>query len=414
MTVRALLGRMAAWLVNHRASLPRWVNRMLEAPARNPDGLIGRIALRALGGGASDAVALAPDAPVRVLIGPANYSGQAYRWARALEAADPSLGARNVAEDIPGGFAFPADTLVPFATTQGSRAWADAEWQAAQGFTHVLVEAERPLFGRRFDRDPAAEFEAMREAGIDVAYLCHGTDIRDPAAHAARTPWSPYPDDPRTDYLATDAAKNLALLTRLGRPTFVSTPDLLDDVPWAVWCPVVVDAERFATEAPVGRGGALTIVHASSNPVQKGSDLIAPALASLIADGAVELRLIEGVPSAQMPSVFAAADIVIDQFRLGSYGVAACEAMASGRVVIGHVLPHVRAHVRQATGFELPIVEATPETLAEVVSRFVADPGALRAAAAAGPRFVRAVHTGSRSARALIDHWVRGADAPAA
>ena len=405
MTVPALLSRAADWLVRHRSSFPGWLNRVLEAPARNPDGVFGRIVMRALGGGDTPATPV-PATEIRVLIAPTNYSGQAFRWARALEAADPRIGARNRAEQLPGGFDFDADALVPFATAQGSERWADAEFAAARGFTHVLVEAERPLFGRRFGRDLEHEVLALTEEGVSVAYLCHGTDIRDPARHAERTPWSLYPEDPRTELLAQDAAANLALLRRVPRPTFVSTPDLLFDVPWARWCPVVVDAERFRPRSEPFGPGPVRIVHAASAPLQKGSHYIPPALDPLIAAELVDYRLITGVPSAQMPDVFDAADIVIDQFRAGSYGVAACEAMAAGRVVIGHVLPEVRAYVEETTGLALPIVEATPDTLEAVVRALVAAPAESRELAAQGRRFVETVHAGPLSARALLDDWI--------
>lgn len=403
----SLFGRAADWLVRHRSSLPQWANRVLEAPARNPDGLIGRLTMRALGGSAPAPTTDVPDTDVRVYIAPTNYSGQAYRWARALEAADPTLGGRNMAEELPGGFAFPADTLVPFAVAQGSEKWAAAQWSAVAAFTHVLIEAERPLFGRRFDRDVETEIRALEQAGLSVAYICHGTDVRDPARHAELTPWSLYPEDPRTATLQADAATNRDLLERVRRPTFVSTPDLLLDVPWAVWCPVVVDVERFANDREVGGNGSMRIIHAASAPLQKGSHYIEPALRPLLDDGSVHFRMVTGTSSSEMPAVFAAADIVIDQFRAGSYGVAACEAMAAGRVVVGHVLPQVREHVERTSGRALPIVEATPDTLRTVVQDLLDAPDEMRRLAQEGRSFVRDVHSGEASARALLQNWIR-------
>ncbi|WP_341934953.1 hypothetical protein MRBLWO14_000557 [Microbacterium sp. LWO14-1.2] len=401
-----MFSAIADWLVRHRSSMPQWMNRVLEEPARNPDGFIGRLTMTMLGMSSSGEVTDVPQTAIRVFIAPTNYSGQAFQWARALESADADIGARNMAEELPGGFAFPADTLVPFAVAQGSGSWAAAEWKAVTGFTHVLIEAERPIFGRRFGRDLSAEIEAMERAGLSVAFMCHGTDVRDPDDHARRTPWSLYPEDPRTETLRVDAERNRALLDRWQRPTFVSTPDLLADVPRGVWCPVVVDADAFARDGVRTRDGSARIVHAASAPLQKGSHYIVPALQPLIEDGVVDYELVTGVPSSQMPGVFADADIVIDQFRAGSYGVAACEAMAAGCVVIGHVLPEVREHVHAATGMPLPIVEATPDTLAAAVRGLIDDPERMRALATAGPDFVRKVHSGRASARVLMDRWL--------
>ncbi|KJQ53661.1 glycosyltransferase family 1 protein [Microbacterium sp. SA39] len=394
------------WLMRHRSSLPAWMNRAMESVARDPDGVIGRLASRLLGAGTDVAVTTVPDTEIRLYIGPTNYSGQAFAWARAVEAEDLRVGARSVAIELPGGFRFPADTTVPIAAVNASLPWAEAEWEAARRFTHLLIEAERPLFGRRFDRDVRTEIAALEAANLSVAYLCHGTDIRDPAAHARRTPWSPYPDDPRTSTLQADAERNLALLRAIPLPTFVSTPDLLDDVPWATWCPVVVDTARFASAAGPFESGTPLVIHASSSAVQKGSHLIDGALAPLRNDGDLEYRVVVGAAAANMPAIYADADIVLDQFRLGSYGVAACEAMAAGRVVVGHVLPAVRDRVLEATGLALPIIEATPDTLADVLADIIRDPESAREFAATGPAFTTAVHSGEASARALLSGWI--------
>lgn len=399
------LARVAGWLVEHRTALPRWMVRIMESAARDPDGFVGRTVSRFLVSGDAP-VTTVPDTATRVYIAPTNYSGQGYRWARALEADRASIGARNAAVQLPGGFAFPADTSIPIATVMASREWADAEWQSARRFTHVLVEAERSMFGARFERDVRNEVAALEAEGISVAFISHGTDIRDPDHHMALTPHSPYPGDPRTDFLRVDAARNRRLLEELRRPTFVSTPDLLLDLPWAQWCPVVTDPDAFATADGGFDAAHVRVIHASSDPVQKGSDLIAPALEPLVNSGAVIYRAVNGTPSAQMPAAFAAADIVIDQLRLGSYGVAACEALAAGRVVIGHVLPEVRARVHETTGLELPIIEATADTLAAAVATVCADRDEALRIAARGPAFVRAVHAGSFSARVLRDHWI--------
>jgi hypothetical protein len=126
----------------------------------------------------------------------------------------------------------------------------------------------------------------------------------------------------------------------------------------------------------------------------------------MIEAGDVEYSLVSGVSSERMPGVIADADIVLDQFRLGSYGVAACEAMAAGRLVVGHVRPAVRVRIQAETGLPLPIVEATPDTLHDVIRDLLRDRDHARELAAAGPPFVAAVHSGARSAAVLIDGWI--------
>ncbi len=92
---------------------------------------------------------------------------------------------------------------------------------------------------------------------------------------------------------------------------------------------------------------------------------------------------------------------MLDQFVLGIYGVAACEAMASGRLVMSHVDEFTRSQVRERTGLELPILEATVESLEAELRKAAADPSAFDEFRTAGPAFVDTIHDGRRSAQAM-------------
>lgn len=402
--------RVAGWAVKHRSKLPQWAVGIMESAARNPDGLVGQLSARLMGGTRNPSNTDVPDAPTRVYIAPTNYAGQGYLWARSLENTDASIVARSMSVELPGGFSFQADTPVSIATVTSSESWARREWEAAQSFSHVLVEAERSMFGKQFDRNLEAEICALQQAGVSVAMICHGTDVRDPDHHAELTPWSLYPEDPRTDMLRIDARKNLKLLARVQLPTFVATPDLLTDVPNAFWCPIVADIDRFKTDRPAFSSRTALAVHSASDPLAKGSHYIEPAIATLVATQELEYQGITATPWAKMPGVIEEADIVIDQFRAGSYGVAACEAMAAGRVVIGHVLPQVRKYIEAETGLQLPILEATPDTLHDVVADLLANREAAQEIAAAGTHYVATVHSGTMSARSLIKNWIQQND----
>jgi glycosyltransferase involved in cell wall biosynthesis len=201
--------------------------------------------------------------------------------------------------------------------------------------------------------------------------------------------------------LERTAARNAKLFNSFDGYTFVSTLDLLDYAPRAVWCPGVVDVNTWATDTVALERRVPVVAHAPSKGRLKGSQLIDPIMEELDRRGVVEYRRIERVQPRDMPAVYMDADIVIDQFTMGIYGVAACEAMAAGRVVVSFVGDTVRARAREATGRELPIVEATPGTLVEVVEKLLDDRDAARDIAAAGPSYVRENHDGRRSAAAL-------------
>ena len=397
-----------AWAVRNRARLPRIIQRLPEAVESDPDGLLSRLAYRVLGGDSKiPPPTPAPAGSPRVLIGPANHAGQGTLWARALEAHVPRSGARSLAVTIPGGHSFPADSTVPLPIYRHSTRWQTAQRNAVvSGFDHILIESMRPVFGGLY-ASVQDEFDALREAGMSLAMIAHGTDVRSPHSHAARHRWSPFPDDPRTERLERAAERNRAFAESAGVPVFVSTPDLLDDLPHATWCPVVVDPTKWrAPAAPFEHDHTPVVVHVPSSAAVKGTQLVEPVLRRLDEQGLVDYRRLEAVPADLMPQMLSQADVVLDQFRIGSYGVAACEAMAAGRVVVSHVSDRVREHVRQETGSPVPIMEADPDSLEDVLARIVADPAAARETAARGPGFIEAVHAGGRSAEALTRAWL--------
>ena len=343
-----------------------------------------------------------PNSPVVVGIGPANFAGQAWAWKQSVERYLDGVSAEVFAVRA-AGLDFPADRLL-------EAGWyRDRGWQQAQrnrilnGYTHLIAEAVRPVFGLRYGNTLAADLPVLRTARKPVAILLHGSEIRRPDLHAGRYPHSPFSDP---DHELAQVLQPQSV--RLGRivaaflesgmgPVFVSTPDLLDDVPGGTWLPVVVDDEVWHGDLVPMRRARPVVVHVPSRAKMKGSDLIDPLVQGLADRGLIEYRRFSGIAAADMPALIADADIVLDQFALGSYGVSAVQAMAAGRVTVGHVADHVRARI----GVPLPIVEATPVTIVEVLERLVAEPEAARTTAADGVAFARAVHNGRRSAEVL-------------
>ena len=340
----------------NRNKLPSWVNSVIDWIADHPMSVPGRLAAKRFGKPAPDArigVNSFGDKRVRVLIAPVNYSGQGFVWARALEHLRADVSAKNMAVEVLGGFSYESDLLVPPATYHNDANWQRRQLEAVAQATHVLIEAEEPPFGRLFGRSVAAQTRELQRRGVSVAFLAHGTDVRLPSRHLKNDPLSPYRDPgmyvPRAEQLAS---RNIALVQNSGRPAFVSTPDLLLDLPDALWCPVAVDLERWARPGRAARpsGAPLRVAHAPSVAAMKGTHLMLPVLEKLQAEGVIEFHLFQGVPSAHMPAKFGGVDVVLDQFRVGSYGVAACEALAAGNVVVGHVSEQVRTSVHEKTG----------------------------------------------------------------
>lgn len=342
-----------------------------------------------------------PPAATALLIGPANFAGQGHAWARAVERLHPETVARNVRF---GALAnpFPSDLTVEFNTLHSDPTWRAAwrEWVTGS-FTHVLLEANRAILPTR-TVSGFQQVAELRRAGLEVGMLAHGSDVRVPSIHAARERWHSYGAF-APEVLAVmehSARRNQAEYLAFDGPVFVSTPGLRAFLPDGVWVPVVVDVAMWENDLPLHAGRVPVVAHAPSS-VQKGSHLIDPVLQRLHDEGVVDYRRIQGVPFAEMPAIYQAADLVIEQFGAADYGTAACEAMAAGRVVVSRVHDDVRRHVQERTGLELPIVEADPDTLEGVVRALAADPERCHELGARGAAFARQVHDGRYSATAI-------------
>jgi len=388
-------------------TVARSIREHLPAPLARTAGAVRR-RLRGLRYSYAQLPAFPPVAAtsVRMLVGATNSAGQGHAWAQAARTID-GVGAVSFALHRKGQFQFTDDYGVPLAWF-GQPRWQRAQERHVLGaYTHVMVESLRPIFGARGFADASADIAALREAGIDVSLLFHGSDIRLPSRHAKRERWSPFaPGDELTERLEQQARRHAELVESLGLPVFVSTVDLLDDVPNARWLPVAIDPVPWQQAArPLFAGERPVVVHVPSNPQLKGTREIDAVLTGLHERGEIEYRRVTGVPHDRMPEVIGAADIVVDQLRIGLYGVAAAEALAAGRIVVSYVGDAVRHRVRSLTGREVPIVEADPDTLGDVVTGLIADRDAAAERAAAGPGFVAELHDGRRSAAALTS-WL--------
>lgn len=244
---------------------------------------------------------------------------------------------------------------------------------------------------------------------MSIAILAHGSDLRDPDRHSAIDRWSPYRDETWgiLTSLREGSARFRALIERVGAPVFVTTPDLLLDWPTAQWAPLVIDVDRWRSDSPVLLRSRPVVVHAPTNRMIKGTDLIEPVLDGLHREGAIEYRRLEAIRSEDMPLHFRGADIVIDQVRLGAYGSVSVEAMAAGRLTIAHVHDRTVESIRRITGETVPIVRATPEVLERRLRDVIDRPDRARVIAERGPAFVRTVHDGRLTAEVIAESFLR-------
>lgn len=348
-------------------------------------------------------------------IGPANHAGQAHAWARAVARHTPyeawsfTFGDPGAVEGIgdSGGFGYEQDRYLGHSRyfTPASRGRRVAA--ALAGATHVALDGFLSITAWPRLRSVDVDARALAARGLPVALVAHGSEVRDPAHHRERNAFSYYGAAPAA-YIRRFtrlSARNRRIARTSGLMVFVSTPDLLWDLPEATWLPVTVEAERWRCDTtPLAATGDRrpVVLHLPSKriPPTKGTHLATPILRHLDATGVITYLEPAQVPHVDMPELVASADVVVDQIAGDAYGVAAVEAMAAGRIVLAGV-----HGTRAKMPAEPPITDVAPDTLGDVVRDIAAHPETYRERAAAGPAFAHRWHDGTEAA-ARLGAWI--------
>ncbi|MDO5737374.1 MAG: glycosyltransferase [Propionibacteriaceae bacterium] len=342
----------------------------------------------------------------RLRIGTSNSGGQSRRWAHALMRDNPRAIAESVWLQRSQRFSFPVDEVITEAQSL------TGYWQRRQmeryedRITHVLSESGRPLVGAAFGKHFWQETAFFRTKGIRQGLVFHGSDIRNPRRHVELEPYSPFGGElsEEMDELTEKLQRNVDVLAphvnAFDGPVHVTTMDLLDHLPGATWLPLVVDVEDWSSDiVPLSRDAAPMVFHVPNKDGMKGSEVIDEVCEELQAQGVIRYVRESGVSHEQMRTLMLESDIVIDQLRIGDYGITAVEAMSAGKVVIGHLSDRVADRYPDTP----PVVRATPDNLREVLDAVLSDPARAEALGRAGRDYVLTWHDGRAAAAVLAD-----------
>jgi glycosyltransferase involved in cell wall biosynthesis len=112
------------------------------------------------------------------------------------------------------------------------------------------------------------------------------------------------------------------------------------------------------------------IVHSPSAINAKGTNFILPVIEELKQDLDFEFVLLHNIPRKEVLDTIKNADIIIDQLIIGSYGMAAVEAMAHGKPVLSYLMPAVfDAGIPE----DCPIVNTNIDNLKINLKRLITD-----------------------------------------
>jgi glycosyltransferase involved in cell wall biosynthesis len=336
-----------------------------------------------------------PPAP-RILHAPADVGGNAYGLSRA----ERELGLHSdVAVLVAGPYGYGADIRMELDGRRG--------WRTLGPRIRLLVRAMRSYdlihfnFGQSFLPIWAyghvlSELPLLKRTGKTILVTFQGCDVRPQACCFCTKEVCRAGDRYRMP--------NAALFLRYADRCFHLNPDLGRWLPESRFVPYAnVDPRALAPAVrpvPAGRD-ELVVAHAPTDREVKGTEHVLTAIERLREEGvAVRLDLIEGAPRDQVLTRLRTADVVVDQLLLGWYGGFAVEAMALAKPVLCHIREETPAD--NPFGEELPIVRATPDTLAVRLRELAVDDQRRAQLGAASRRFVELHHDPRQVVREML------------
>ena len=190
--------------------------------------------------------------------------------------------------------------------------------------------------------------------------------------------------------------------TRKADARVVGSYDAVRWVPDAEVIPPGIDLNRYPV-SPGRNGDRPLVVHAPSGRKRKGTEVVEAACAEL----PVDLEIVHGVPHEEAVELYKRADIVVDQLNAGWYGLFAIESMALGKPVVTFLHEEAVRRTEEAFGVEVPIVNATTETLVEALRPLVESRDERLRRGKASRAYVEAVHDDEKIADRLVELYAR-------
>ncbi|WDZ96603.1 glycosyltransferase [Herbaspirillum sp. WKF16] len=192
---------------------------------------------------------------------------------------------------------------------------------------------------------------------------------------------------------------------------FSLNPDLLHVLPehaqFLPYCHIDLREWSVVERTPAEQNVRPVVLHAPSHRGVKGTRFILDAVSRLQEEGIdFEFVMVEGMRQDEARRLYERADILVDQLLAGWYGGIAVELMALGKPVIAYIREADLKFVPEEMRAQLPVVQAEPETIYEVLKRcLTTDRGLLPEMGMRSRRFVERWHDPHQIAVRMLETY---------
>jgi len=242
----------------------------------------------------------------------------------------------------------------------------------------------------------------LRAAGKTVVVHYRGSEVREASKFKEFSPYNYVAENPSgifSKFREPSLSQRVDFVRSVANVVLVPDEELASYVPGSRIVRRAIDLDDFAP-VPHSETTRPLVIHAPSRRVVKGTDSILEAVQQLRDEGLeFDFELIENLPHSEAKALYSRADVVIDQVRIGWFGVLALEGMALQKCVLAYVRDDLLHHLGEAP----PLVPTNPVQLADDLRAVIESQELRREVAERGRRYIEEHHDATQIAQQLID-----------
>jgi len=251
-------------------------------------------------------------------------------------------------------------------------------------------------FGFTFQPDKS-DLPLLAAAGKKLLVHHQGSEVRRLSLARQRNPYVQVKSGWTEPRILTDLQRISKVVSHAIIPYYELLPYVKPYYKHIHYLPNSIDLEAMQPAYPTG-AGPVRIVHAPTSQSLKGTAFIERAIAQLKSEGLnLQFTMIENRTHDKATAAYRQADLVIDQLRIGDYGMVSIEAMALGKAVICYIRNDLSPMYP-----DLPIVSATPQSLTNTLRHLIRNSSLLPGLGKRGRTYAEAHHHVGKSVDRLL------------
>lgn len=309
----------------------------------------------------------------RIVLGPMNHADMAMAITRVLK--QRGYVAEHIQYTTGRGhpFRYELDTEIDVLAGGG---WIEAQSANVRrcleaGFDIFHFWNRSFFFNYDYAKLSGLDIPILKAHGRKIVYRFTGFDLRLPSLDIKVNPHSPSRYGYVHPYDEAHQRAYLGLVQDYAERLVVQDPEMGQFCATAKVIPRGLDLKQwsFVGITPTDRP---LIVHAPSIGVVKGTRFVLKAVEELRDEGlSFEFKLIQGLPHAAAQEWYHKADVIVDQLLIGATGVLTLEGWALGKPVVVNLRDELFKPFYQTN--ELPVANANPDTIKDVLRRLIKD-----------------------------------------